>query len=281
MIDSGAELDSSAQIGPGAVIGPGVRIGAETIIGPYAVIECNTAIGARNHIFQFASIGAAPQDLKYKGEPSRVEIGDDNKIREFTTIHRGTEGGGMVTKIGNDVLVMNYVHIAHCDRLPDIESAKAARDFECEVEIGELTLIGRRTGHQTPFGKHIGHHRDRIDNRNTLGFDFASDRAEHRVVAPSGYPCKHPKRPRVGRERILKASARDSARHRGLFDAGIFERVDDLLQLADLDPCDLVHMAGEFGAGFADMGGCDHPDFAAAGGLGDLDWKDSVARDYS
>ena len=90
-----------------------MRIGAATVIGPYAVIEGNTTIGARNHIFQFASIGAEPQDLKYHGEPSRLEIGDDNLIREFTTIHRGTEGGGMVTRIGNHVLVMNYVHVAH------------------------------------------------------------------------------------------------------------------------------------------------------------------------
>jgi UDP-N-acetylglucosamine acyltransferase len=95
------------------VIGPGVKIGRETVIGPYAVIECNTTIGARNRIFQFASVGAAPQDLKYRGEPSRLEIGDDNRIREFTTLHRGTEGGGMVTRIGNDVLLMNYVHVAH------------------------------------------------------------------------------------------------------------------------------------------------------------------------
>jgi UDP-N-acetylglucosamine acyltransferase len=90
-----------------------VRIGAETQIGPYAVIEGRTTIGARNRIFQFASIGAAPQDLKYRGEPSRLVIGDDNRFREFTTVHRGTEGGGMVTRIGNHVLVMNYVHIAH------------------------------------------------------------------------------------------------------------------------------------------------------------------------
>lgn len=83
------------------------------MIGPYAVIEGETTIGARNHIFQFASIGAAPQDLKYHGEPSRLEIGDDNKIREFTTVHRGTEGGGMLTRIGNGVLLMNYVHVAH------------------------------------------------------------------------------------------------------------------------------------------------------------------------
>ena len=113
MIDSRAQLDSSVEVGPGAVIGPNVRIGANTVIGPYAVIESNTTIGARNHIFQFASVGAEPQDLKFKGEPSVVEIGDDNLIREFCTIHRGTEGGGMVTRIGNHVLAMNYVHIAH------------------------------------------------------------------------------------------------------------------------------------------------------------------------
>ncbi len=95
------------------MLGPGVGVGPETVIGPYAVIECNTTIGARNRIFQFASLGAAPQDLKYRGEPSRLEIGDDNRIREFTTIHRGTEGGGMVTRIGDNVLLMNYVHVAH------------------------------------------------------------------------------------------------------------------------------------------------------------------------
>jgi len=101
------------EVGPGTVIGPEVRIGAATRIGPYAVIEGHTTIGARNRIFQFSSIGAAPQDLKYHDEPSRLEIGDDNRIREFTTIHRGTEGGGMLTRIGNHVLVMNYVHVAH------------------------------------------------------------------------------------------------------------------------------------------------------------------------
>jgi len=77
------------------------------------VIEGETTIGSRNRIFQFASIGADPQDLKYRGEPSRLEIGDNNRIREFTTIHRGTEGGGMLTRVGNDVLIMNYAHIAH------------------------------------------------------------------------------------------------------------------------------------------------------------------------
>jgi len=119
VIDSRAELDSSVEVGPGAVIGPNVRIGANTVIGPYAVIESNTTIGARNHIFQFASLGTPPQDLKFKGEPSMLEIGDDNQIFEFTTLHRGTEGGGMVTRIGNHAFLMNYVHIAHDCQIGD------------------------------------------------------------------------------------------------------------------------------------------------------------------
>jgi UDP-N-acetylglucosamine acyltransferase len=101
------------------VIGAAVRIGPDTEIGPYAVIEGNTTIGAGNRIFQFASVGADPQDLKYKGEASRLEIGDHNRIREFTTVHRGTAGGGMVTRIGNDVLLMNYTHVAHDCQIGD------------------------------------------------------------------------------------------------------------------------------------------------------------------
>jgi UDP-N-acetylglucosamine acyltransferase len=89
------------------------------VIGPYAVIEGQTTIGAGNRIFQFASIGADPQDLKYQGEPSTLEIGSHNRIREFTTIHRGTAGGGMVTRIGNHVLLMNYTHVAHDCQIGD------------------------------------------------------------------------------------------------------------------------------------------------------------------
>jgi UDP-N-acetylglucosamine acyltransferase len=113
VIDRKAELDSSVRVGPGTVIGANVSIGRDTVVGPQAVIEGPTKIGARNHIFQFASIGAQPQDLKFHGEASRLEIGDDNQIREFVTIHRGTEGGAMLTRIGNHTLLMNYVHVAH------------------------------------------------------------------------------------------------------------------------------------------------------------------------
>jgi UDP-N-acetylglucosamine acyltransferase len=89
------------------------------MVGPYAVIEGETTIGAGNRIFQFASIGADPQDLKYQGEASLLEIGNFNRIREFTSIHRGTTGGGMVTRIGNHILLMNYTHIAHDCQIGD------------------------------------------------------------------------------------------------------------------------------------------------------------------
>ena len=108
-----AELAPDVTVGPYAVIGDGVRIGAGTWVGPHAVINGPTTIGAGNKIFQFASIGDAPQDLKYKGEPTRLEIGDRNVFREFTTMNRGTVSGGGVTVIGSDNLFMAYTHVAH------------------------------------------------------------------------------------------------------------------------------------------------------------------------
>lgn len=108
-----AELDTGVEVGPYAVIGPHVRIGRQTWIGPHAVIEGHTTIGSENRIFQFASVGAIPQDKKYRGEKSVLIIGDRNVIREFATLHPGTAGGGAVTRIGDDNLFMAYSHVAH------------------------------------------------------------------------------------------------------------------------------------------------------------------------
>ncbi len=144
------------EAGPGAVIGPGVRIGADTVIGPYAVIEGGTTIGARNHIFPFASLGGVPQDLKYQGEPSRLEIGDDNRIREFSTIHRGTAGGGMVTRIGNGVLVMNYVHVAHDCQIGDHVILANSTEIAGHCTVEEWVVTAGMCGvHQF---SHIGAH---------------------------------------------------------------------------------------------------------------------------
>lgn len=113
IVDPGARLAPSVTVGPYATIGGEVEVGEETEIGAHAVLEGPMHIGRHNHIFPFAALGLIPQDLKFRGERSEVIIGDDNRIREFVTIHRGTEGGGALTKIGNGNLIMAYCHIAH------------------------------------------------------------------------------------------------------------------------------------------------------------------------
>jgi len=113
IVEPGAELDASVEVGAYAVIGPHVKIGARTKVGPHAVVEGHTTIGCDNQIFQFASIGGAPQDKKYGGEPTRLEIGDRNLIREFCTLNCGTAQDNGVTRIGSDNWLLAYVHIAH------------------------------------------------------------------------------------------------------------------------------------------------------------------------
>jgi UDP-N-acetylglucosamine acyltransferase len=108
-----AVLAEGVEIGAYSVIGPGVEIGARTRIGAHAVVHCQTRLGADNDVHPFASVGDAPQDKKYKGEPTRLEIGDRNVIREFVTLNRGTTRDRGVTTIGNDNLFMAYSHIAH------------------------------------------------------------------------------------------------------------------------------------------------------------------------
>jgi UDP-N-acetylglucosamine acyltransferase len=108
-----AEIAEGVEIGPYTVIGPGVKIGAGTWVGPHAVINGPTTLGRDNKVFQFASIGDAPQDKKYAGEPTRLEVGDRNVFREFCTINRGTVGGRQVTRIADDCLFMAYSHVAH------------------------------------------------------------------------------------------------------------------------------------------------------------------------
>ena len=121
IVDPQADLHSSVSVGPYSIIGPGVVIGEGTIVESHVVIKGPTTIGARNHIFQFSSIGEATPDLKYRGEPTTLTIGDDNVIRESVTIHRGTVQDRGDTFIGNSNLIMCYVHIGH-----DIVDSKAA-----------------------------------------------------------------------------------------------------------------------------------------------------------
>lgn len=113
IIHASAELASDVEVGPYAVIGPDVEIEEGTWIGPHTVIQGPTRIGRNNRIFQFASIGEIPQDKKFQGERTWLEIGAGNTIREYVTINRGTEAGGGVTRIGDDNWIMAYCHIAH------------------------------------------------------------------------------------------------------------------------------------------------------------------------
>ena len=113
VVDSKANLDSDVEVGPYSVIGPDVNIGAGTVIGPHVVVKGPTTLGRNNRIFQFASVGEDCQDKKYNDEPTVLEMGDDNVIRECVTIHRGTIQDNSVTRVGSGNLFMAYVHIAH------------------------------------------------------------------------------------------------------------------------------------------------------------------------
>ena len=146
IIAAGAELGPDVTIGAFSLVGPRVRLGAGTEVCPHVVIEGNTTIGARNRIFQFASIGAVPQDLKYHGEDSALIIGDDNRIREFCTLQPGTEGGGMVTRIGSGNLLMNYSHIAHDCILGDRTVVANGVQLGGHVIIEDGVVLGALAG---------------------------------------------------------------------------------------------------------------------------------------
>lgn len=112
VVDPRAELDSGVIVGPGAVIGPDVKIGAQSWIGPHVVLDGRLTLGSNNRVFPGACLGLEPQDLKYRGAPTEVVIGDDNTIREYVTINRATEEGEQ-TRIGNENLLMAYCHLGH------------------------------------------------------------------------------------------------------------------------------------------------------------------------
>lgn len=138
----GAELDPDVEIGPGAVIGPRVRIGARTTIGAHTVIDGWTEIGSDNQISPHVVLGTPPQDLKYRDEPTRLVIGDRNRIREFVTIHRGTPQGRGVTRIGSDVFLMAYSHLAHDNVVEDHVVVANGAQVGGHVELGAHAILG-------------------------------------------------------------------------------------------------------------------------------------------
>jgi UDP-N-acetylglucosamine acyltransferase len=219
-IDPTAKVSPTAVVGAGtvvgacAVIGPHVRIGRNCKIGASSMIEGHTTIGDGNEIFPYASIGLAPQDLKYKGEPTRLQIGAGNIFREFVTIHRGTEGGGGVTTVGNRNLFMNYVHVAHDCQVGDqtifgphatlgghvaiadfvnVSAGSAVHQF---CRVGAYAFIGGYsviTKDALPYGRTVGSRPARVFGLNLIGLKrrgFADDtlkklRAAYRYLTQS------------------------------------------------------------------------------------------------
>ena len=145
IIDPKAELDSSVKVGAYTIIGPNVQIGAGSEIGPHAVIEGHTTIGENNRIFQFASLGAIPQDKKYRGEPTRLIIGNGNTIREFTTFNLGTVTGIGETRIGDDNWIMAYCHLAHDCVIGSHTIFANNASLAGHVTIGDYVILGGYT----------------------------------------------------------------------------------------------------------------------------------------
>ncbi|MEO1765683.1 acyl-ACP--UDP-N-acetylglucosamine O-acyltransferase [Thiobacter aerophilum] len=157
IVHPGARLGANVEIGAYAVVGEHVEIGDGTRIGAHAVITGHTRIGRDNRIFQFASIGEIPQDKKYGGEPTRLEIGDRNTIREFTTLNVGTVQGGGVTRIGSDNWIMAYVHIAHDCIVGNHTIFANCTNLAGHVEVDDYAILGGFTGvHQfCKIGAHV------------------------------------------------------------------------------------------------------------------------------
>ena len=142
IISDKACIDPSVKIGPYSIIDGEVTIGAGTVIGPHVVIKGPCYIGQDNEIYQFAVIGEIPQDLKFAGEHSVIEIGDRNRIREFASLHRGTKGGGGATRIGNDNLLMAYTHVAHDCQVGNHVILANAASLAGHVEVQDYAILG-------------------------------------------------------------------------------------------------------------------------------------------
>jgi UDP-N-acetylglucosamine acyltransferase len=142
LIDPAARLGDNVTIGAYSIIGADVEIGDGTWIGPHVVVNGPTRIGRDNRIFQFSSLGEAPQDKKYAGEPTRLEIGDRNTIREFCTFNRGTTQDAGVTRVGNDNWIMAYVHIAHDCQVGDRTIFANNAQLAGHVQIGDWAILG-------------------------------------------------------------------------------------------------------------------------------------------
>ena len=146
LVDPRAELDLDVEVGAYSIVGPKVKIGKGTRIKSHVVVEGNTTVGEGNLIFQFATVGSVPQDLKYRGEDSQLIIGQHNTIREFVSLNPGTTGGGMVTRVGDHNLLMMYCHIAHDCLLGDHNIIANGATLGGHVVIEDYVIVGGLAG---------------------------------------------------------------------------------------------------------------------------------------
>lgn len=189
LIDESSQIADSVRVGAYSVIGPDVVIGADTEIGPHVVIKGPTRIGEGNQIHQFASIGDDPQDLKYAGERTELHIGDRNRIREYATINRGTEGGGGVTRIGSDNLLMAYIHVAHDCQVGNHTIFANSSSLAGHVTVQDHAILaGFACVHQfCKIGEHAFLGLNSVANRDVAPFTLAvGSYAEARGINKTG-----------------------------------------------------------------------------------------------
>jgi len=180
IVDPSATIGKNVQVGPYCIIGPHVRIGEGTVLGPHCVVDGHTTIGTQNTFYRFCSVGGMPQDKKYAGEQTRLEIGDRNMFREYVTLNTGTVQDGGVTRIGSDNWVMAYVHVAHDCQIGSQVILANGVQMGGHVHVGDWAIVGGLAAvHQ--FGK-IGAHA-MVGGSSALHMDVPP------YVMGSGNPC--------------------------------------------------------------------------------------------
>ena len=229
IVDAGAELADTVEVGPYAVIGPDVRIEAGTQVGAHCVIEGPTVIGRDNRIFPTSSIGAAPQDMKYRGEPTQLHIGDRNTIREFCTFNRGTAQDAGVTRIGDDNWIMAYVHIAHDCQIGNRTIFANNAQLAGHVVVGDDAVLGGFT---------VVHQFVRVGAHAMIGFQTRLSQDLPPFVVAAGNPAE------------AQGINAEGLRRRG-FDAeriALVKQMHRLLYRSGLTLQDAVREIGELGA---------------------------------
>ncbi len=189
IVDETATVAADCEVGPYSIIGAEVELGAGTVIGPHVVIKGPTKIGKKNRIFQFASVGEDPQDLKYAGERTELHMGDNNIVREYATINRGTIGGGAVTKIGSNNLFMAYIHVAHDCQIGDHTVFANGASLAGHVNVGNHAILaGFACVHQfCTVGEHAFVGLNSVANRDVPPFMMVvGNYAEARGINKNG-----------------------------------------------------------------------------------------------